>query len=408
MNRFLKTSCLALVLTALGLSSAWAHKGSDAYLSVQEVATAPAPSAGVTTPLRNYQLTLAVALKDLDLILPLDANADGQVTWGEIKVARPVVMAALNQAVQLDVPAGPQSCALQWHDDGVERRSDGAYLRAASTAQCSVEQGLALRYTLFKDQDASHRLLVGGTLGGQDVLRTATPQQTTALGLVAAGAPSAAERAPTPASAGRWSTLADYFSVGMSHLLEGYDHLAFLLALILPMQLKAAALGSFRRRTPVEPLASQRRVWVDLLRTVTAFTLGHSVTLLIATLGWLQASPAWVEPMIALSIVVTALLNLRPVAGLRTDVLALGFGLIHGFGFAGLLQEAAVPTGLLPWALAGFNGGIEIGQLLVVSLWVLLSQALVRWSGYDRVVVRGGSVALALLASGWFLQRVTG
>ena len=75
MNRFLKTSCLALVLTALGLSSAWAHKGSDAYLSVQEVATAPAPSAGVTVPLRNYQLTLAVALKDLDLILPLDANA---------------------------------------------------------------------------------------------------------------------------------------------------------------------------------------------------------------------------------------------------------------------------------------------------------------------------------------------
>ena len=62
MNRFLKTSCLALVLTALGLSSAWAHKGSDAYLSVQEVATAPAPSAGVITPLRNYQLTLAVAL----------------------------------------------------------------------------------------------------------------------------------------------------------------------------------------------------------------------------------------------------------------------------------------------------------------------------------------------------------
>ena len=115
-----------------------------------------------------------------------------------------------------------------------------------------------------------------------------------------------------------------------------------------------------------------------------------------------------VEPMIALSIVVTALLKLRPIAGLRTDVLALGLGLIHGFGCAGLLQEAAVPTGLLPWALAGFNGGIEIGQLLVVSLWVLLSQALVRWSGYDRVVVRGGSVALALLASGWFLQRVTG
>jgi hypothetical protein len=61
---------------------------------------------------------------------------------------------------------------------------------------------------------------------------------------------------------------------------------------------------------------------------------------------------------------------------------------------------------LLPWALAGFNGGIEIGQLLVVSVWVLLSQTVVRWSGYERVVVRGGSVALALLATAWFWQRV--
>lgn len=407
MNRIAKAACLTVAWAWLGLPSAWAHKGSDAYLDVQEQTTAHSTLS--EAPLRQYQLKLAVALKDLDLILLLDANADGQVTWGEVKVATPLVIATLDQAAQLEAPAGPSSCALQWQYDGVERRSDGAYLRLASHVQCSLAQGLTLRYTLFKDQDASHRLLVAGHVGGQDLLSTATPQQAAGIVLVKAGAATSAGglNPQKQASAGRWSSLVDYFSVGMHHLLEGYDHLAFLLALVLPMQLRFGSLLSFRRHAPVDTLTSQKTVWMNLFRTVTAFTVGHSVTLIIATLGWLQASPSWVEPMIALSIVVTALLNLRPIAGLRTDVLALLFGLIHGFGFAGLLQEAAVPTGLLPWALAGFNGGIEVGQLLVVGLWVVVSQALVRWTLYNRVVVRGGSVALALLASGWFLQRVS-
>ncbi|MDO8371404.1 MAG: HupE/UreJ family protein, partial [Polaromonas sp.] len=112
-------------------------------------------------------------------------------------------------------------------------------------------------------------------------------------------------------------------------------------------------------------------------------------------------------PVIALSIAVTALLNLRPVHWVRTDVLALVFGLVHGFGFAGLLQEAAAPEGLLLWALAGFNLGVEAGQLMAVTLWVLVSQLVVRKRWYHRVVVRGGSVLLVLLAAWWFWERVS-
>ena len=143
-----------------------------------------------------------------------------------------------------------------------------------------------------------------------------------------------------------------------------------------------------------------------MLRTVTAFTIGHSITLMLATFGWTQASPRWVEPVIALSIVVTALLNLRPLPWVRTEVLALLFGLVHGYGFAGLLQEAAAPTGLLPWALAGFNVGVEAGQLLAVAGWVLLSQSVVGRHWYPSVVVRGGSVLLIVLATWWFWERV--
>jgi hypothetical protein len=82
------------------------------------------------------------------------------------------------------------------------------------------------------------------------------------------------------------------------------------------------------------------------------------------------------------------------------------FGLVHGYGFAGLLSEMAAPPGLLPWALAGFNLGVEAGQLLAVSGWVLLVQAVVDRRWYQPLVVRGGSGVLILLSSWWFVERI--
>lgn len=412
---------------ALACGPALAHKGSDAYLDVRQ-SRAPAGDGGVA----DFRFTLAVAVRDLDLVAPIDANADARVTWGEVKAATPQLLALLDRTVRLQAsPAAsaaagpPHACALDWQADGLERRSDGVYFRAAAQARCAAAQPLRLNYSLLGKQDSTHRLLVAGQVGGHELLSTVSPQQgslllaagadagkNTSTGTdtgVEAAAPGSAE-AGAPRTSGRWATLRDYFSLGMHHLLEGYDHLAFLLALVLPLQL------SLRRLPPAGqasagsadllPCSGRRAAWLALLRTVTAFTLGHSITLMLATFGWTQASPLWVEPVIALSIAVTALLNLRPLRWVRMDVLALLFGLVHGFGFAGLLQEAAAPTGLLPWALAGFNLGVEAGQLTAVLGWVLLSQALVGRAWYAPLVVRGGSAALLLLAGGWFWQRV--
>jgi HupE / UreJ protein len=363
---------LALCVSAL----AFAHKGSDAYLDVQDTAQSA------------YQFKLSVAVKDLDLILPLDANADGQVTWGEVKAVTPAAVVVIHQAANLEAAA----CRLQWQFSQIEKRSDGAYLQFQAQTNCSGANGLSFKYTLFKDQDATHRLLVAGRIAGKDVLTTTSPQQAAGLTLLAANAAAASTVAPSS----RFTALREYFSLGLHHLLEGYDHLAFLLALVLPLRLRLAAKSS----------QHSSKVWWALLRTVTAFTVGHSITLMLATFGLTQGSPAWVEPVIALSIGITALLNLRPQAWLRTDVLALLFGLVHGYGFAGLLQEAAAPSGLLPWALAGFNLGVEAGQLLAVAGWVLLSQLVVNRSWYESAVVRGCSVALIALSAWWFWQRV--
>jgi hypothetical protein len=468
--------CLLLALHPM----AFAHKGSDAYLDVR----------GDEGAAGALALTLSVAVQDLDLVLPLDANADGKVTWGEIQAAHPAVEQLLQASTGLQ---GSAPCALEWRFAGLERRSDGAYQRWSARTGCPG--AASLRYTLLAAQDATHRLLVTGRIDGQDLLSTWSPQQPGTLAL----RPGVTDGADGAALHSGPATLWSYLKLGMHHLLEGYDHLAFLLALVLPLQLalgrggrlpalaavraswgaaaspSASASGSgsaspsaygappgfasasvtapavFAPTTapgfgsgpgfapapafasaavPMPPLALApatasapappsawpssaaasavplAATWWTLLRTVTAFTIGHSITLVLATLGWTQASPAWVEPVIALSIGVTALLNLFPVARVRSDVLALLFGLVHGYGFAGLLTEAAAPPGLLPWALGGFNLGVECGQLVAVAAWVLLSQAVVRQRWYGSVVVRGGSWLLVLLSAWWFWERV--
>lgn len=386
-----------LAWLALGLwlglhPPAFAHKGSDAYLDLR----------GDAANSSALQLTLSVAIQDLDLLLPLDANADGRVTWGEIQAAQPAVQQLLQASTGLQ--AGRADCPLAWRYAGLERRSDGTYLRWTSSALCPDAQ--ALRYTLMREQDATHRLLVTGRLDGQDLLSNWSPQQPGALPLRVAPGSAAAHAAGAGGSAlhSGPATLWSYLQLGMHHLLEGYDHLAFLLALVLPLRL---VLGrAMPAPAPKGGAAQHASTWWALLRTVTAFTIGHSVTLVLATLGWTQASPDWVEPVIALSIGVTALLNLFPFAHVRSDALALLFGLVHGYGFAGLLTEAAAPSGLLPWALAGFNLGVEAGQLLAVAGWVLLVQLVVRRPWYGPVVVRGGSWALVVLSAWWFWQRV--
>ncbi len=382
-----------MVTCALMLASgaALAHKGSDAYLDVRE-AVPPAGASVSAAQAAEYRFALSVALKDLDLVVSVDANADGQVTWAEVKTAAPDVARLLDQVVQLESSAAP--CRLDWQPDGVERRSDGVYARMAATAVCPLNQSLALRYSLFNDTDAGHRLLVTGRLGNQDLLTTASPQNPNAIALRAGSLDQGG-------NFGRIGTVGDYFSLGMSHLLEGYDHLAFLLALVLPLQLRL-----LRRQTNPGTGRDETAVWMTLLRTITAFTIGHSITLMMAAVGWVRVSPAWIEPIIALSIAVAALLNLRPVVWLRADVLALAFGLVHGFGFAGLLLDAAAPPGLLPWALLGFNLGVEAGQLLAVAGWVVLSQMFVGRIWYQPVVVRFGSVLLSLVAVWWFWERV--
>ena len=198
-----------------------------------------------------------------------------------------------------------------------------------------------------------------------------------------------ASRYVVPAKPSRLDVLRDYGRLGVSHILTGPDHLLFVLGLLL--------------------LAASPAM---LLRTITAFTIGHSITLTLAALGLARVPQAPIEIAIAASVFFLAV-ELAGPGGTRAGLVrrlpwlvAGGFGLLHGLGFAGALAEVGLPAGEIPPALLAFNLGIESGQLLFVA-FVLLVDALVRLVVGTRParIERDAAYAIGSLAALWCMER---
>ena len=192
---------------------------------------------------------------------------------------------------------------------------------------------------------------------------------------------------------GRWAVVKTFVLSGIEHILIGPDHILFLIGLLL--------LGGTLPR---------------LALIVTSFTIGHSITLSLAALDLLSPPARFIEPLIALTIVVVGADNLLVLRGTRGEAekasdirawLAVAFGLIHGFGFAYVLKEFGLPQAALGWSLFAFNLGVEIGQLLIVAVvagtLVVVKRISVSASRQLAVV---GSVAVILAGTYWFVQRV--
>jgi len=186
---------------------------------------------------------------------------------------------------------------------------------------------------------------------------------------------------------GAFAVVRRFVASGIHHILIGPDHLLFLVGLLL--------LGGS---------------WTRLLLVVSAFTVAHSITLSLAALQILNVPASVTEPAIALSIVYVGIDNLLVRGGrdARTWI-AFGFGLIHGFGFANVLREMALPREALIWSLASFNVGVEIGQLAVVLMVAAALGAIRRRSERaSRQIATAGSVAVAAAGAYWFVERVFG
>ena len=346
------------------------HQTTDSYLALS---------------LTNKQIEgrWAISLRDLDHVLAVDEDQDGEVSDAELSKANPKIEQYAFDHLKVLVdskPVQPQHTGFE-----LEEHSDAIYatlLFVLPTAANSAD--FQINYTLFNDTDPLHRGLFRFDLPNRTATAIFSPSQPTQRFVLGA--------AETP------KRLLNFIQEGVWHIWTGYDHILFLVALLLPSALRRHARGW-------EPTESRRAALINIVKVVTAFTVAHSITLTLAALNLVQLPSRFVESVIAASIVVAAINNLKVVFAERTWVIAFAFGLIHGFGFASALTDLHLSAANLAGTLVGFNVGVELGQLAIVLVFVPIAFALRRTKFYPQIALRYCSIVIAVLAAAWFVER---
>jgi hypothetical protein len=336
----------ALIIVMLMASSAWAHKPSDAHLNLD---------------VRGERITgrLEVAVRDLDAAIAID-DGDGAITWAELQAATRSIAHYIDSRLTID------GCTLSQGAPALVDLSDGPYWSTPLTASCGASETLTIRYQLLFDIDAQHRGLVH--VHGQTLV--------------------ARDGSPVIAAMGESTSVWTFVREGVWHIWAGLDHVLFLLCLLLP--------AVWRRE-------SAKEVAREVFEIVTAFTLAHSITLVISTVGLFTLPSRFVETAIALSVVLAALNNLVRIVDARWAV-AFALGLLHGFGFSSVLVDMGLPSHELVGTLLGFNLGVELGQAAIVAAVLPLLYGIRKTLAY-RALLYGGSGAVAVLATVWTYER---
>lgn len=337
--------------------------------------------------------TLALARAEILSLAPaMDVNRDGHLTPSEVAASRTLVKAKLLDRIV--VTSGGPACKAVLTDVGLTEE-DG--LLVSGRWECaSAGEPFSVDLAFLQDVVRGHRHIARTVVSRESREPFAAGEAHDEVldaghrSLVVAADPSSSsspaheahvERGdPQPAGA---SGFGAFLAMGVEHILGGYDHLLFVLGLVLARS---------RMRS--------------LLAVVTAFTIAHSLTLALAVFDLWSPSGRLVEPLIALSLVYVGVENIARPDGGRRWALAFAFGLVHGFGFAGALKEVALAGTAIGAALLSFNVGVEIGQLLVLAVFLPIV-ALLRdkpWFGERGVRVLSGLVALAGVL--WFVSRV--
>jgi hypothetical protein len=316
---------------------------------------------------------LRFAGADLAALLPLEQDAEGAYTQRGVDAVRPALLHLTLDEYAVSTPDG--ACRRETGGRAEVEGGDGIVVAGSWTCAGEIE-ALRVRAGFLEVLPLGHAHLA----------KVSLPDGQVSQRVVQADSPGyeVEPRASFWASAGR------FLRLGIEHIFTGYDHIAFLLGLLLLG-------GSFK----------------ELVQIVTAFTVAHSITLALATLAVVNPTPRLIEPLIAASIVYVAAENLW---ALRRGTLAstlrhrwmltFAFGLVHGFGFASVLRELHLPRSGVAAALVTFNLGVEVGQVCIVALAVPLLATLRRTRWFEPLGVRLCSLAVGCLGLTWLVQRI--
>jgi hypothetical protein len=339
----------------------------------------------------QIELRLTFDLFTLQKIAAVDADGDQRITRAELQRAAPAVEGFLRAHVRLELDGEPASLGegsgAVWPRDAGDAIPAKDWHSAEALIAFPFRKALAqparevdLAFDVFETFGVRHTVLGAFEYAGRSEEVTFTQPEPDYLFDTAYAEPG---KSIAPAPAMRPSlraSLARFFKLGIEHIFLGYDHICFLLALLV--------MSRFR----------------ELVKIVTSFTVAHSITLILASLSIARLPSRLVECAIAATIVYVAAENLWRRSMSHRWLLTFGFGLIHGFGFAGVLAELGLPAAGKVRCLLAFNAGVEVGQLAIVTAAFPLVLLLGRWrhARLGRIAI---SVLVGLFGLCWLIER---
>lgn len=321
--------------------------------------------ADITIRKTEIELLLSVNLVELDLLLSLDRNLNARVEPEELKLKAPEIIEYLSSKIKVLV--GHEALPMEADPFRIGRSADGKpTFEARLTFRSSrpLEDRFAIQCEPLTDLGPDHKTIAKISTEGrieQFVFQKGVRYEWQRRGFLAYAL--------------------QFLGLGIYHIFIGYDHIAFLLALVLMSQ-----------------------TLLGVIKIVTAFTLAHSVTLSLAALDVVSLPSRLIESGIAFSVAYVALENLFFSNFDRRWLVSFFFGFVHGFGFANVLKEMHLSRAGLVSSLFFFNLGVEVGQVIIVSLFLPLLWMLARTQAHN-MTIKLASVAIFSLGAFWFFQR---
>lgn len=379
--RALRRSVFSLLLLAINLiwtGGLSAHQPGLSYINL-------------TVESNRLSGRVDMSLRDLDLVVDLDADGNGAVTFGELQAKQPAIGQYL--LTHLSFFSNNQKGIVKVRNHLVATDNDGAF----AVAEIDVDfwetpSEVIIRNKLFIEADNSHRSLLqigSDTNASQAIFSKEDSEQVFKINT------SFPPQNETSVSV----PLKIFFKEGIWHIWHGPDHILFLLALLLPSVL-------FRKQDGWEPVENPKPALVEVLWIVTSFTIAHSITLGLAAAELVQLPSRLVESIIAITVVLAAANNVRPYFRGKGWLVAFCCGIIHGFGFASQIDKLAMQQASFLTSLAGFNLGVEFGQLVIVAVFLPVAFTLRKTKFYQKGLLLVGSCLISVLALIWVVERV--
>ena len=373
---------LVIIMLIINLSVANAHQSSTSFISLD--ASLPSP---------HNTGEWKVSINSLNDVKSMDINKDGFVKWSEIEQQYNEIILLLNRSLKIS-SAKNEKCKLKKNINSslkLDTILDMKYILVPFSTDCILEEVTSINYSFYFSNDSDHKAIL-------NVKKSASDSDIHVF---------SADTQSIDFNETSTNSFMSIVSEGIWHIWIGFDHIVFVLTLLIGIMFA-------RNAMVLEGNHSQTK---ELIKVVTAFTVAHSITLGLAAYKIVNLPSQFVEASIAATLIIAALHNIRYLLPLKSREflswsiwkMAFVFGLIHGFGFANVLTELQLSTANIAKTILAFNLGVEIGQLVIVILFVALISLITVKNRSKNMVLENmlvySSCFVILLGGAWFVER---